>query len=76
MIKKKFISRKMRKNHIKIHISCKNREKNEIVNEEIRKAIRKIKRITDNKVSFEITNDYYDSINLSSSGTASTDACK
>ena len=74
MMKKTFISHKMRKHHIKIHISCKNREKNEIVNEEIRKAIRKIKRLTDNKVSCEITNDYYDSINLSYSGTASTES--
>lgn len=60
VIKKKLISSKRRKNHIKIHISCKNREKKEIVNKEIRKAIRKIKYLTDNKVSFEIVNDYCD----------------
>lgn len=56
MKKKVIVSRKRRKNHVDIHISCKNREKCEIVEKEIRKAIRRIKYLTDNKISYVIIN--------------------
>lgn len=50
-------SRKRRKNHVDIHISCENKEKREIVEKEIRKALRKIQHLTSNKVSYVIIND-------------------
>ena len=71
IIPRKLTTRKRRKNHILIYISCRNKKRNEIVNDEIRKAMIRINRLTDNKVSYEIVNDYYSHIN-SSSGTAST----
>lgn len=50
---KKLISRKIRKNHIKVYILCSGK-KRKVVNDEIRKAIGRIERLTDNKVSYEI----------------------